>query len=77
MLLGNDGPIAMMQKLTVMKNEKLMSTTVRFSDADLHLIDCLKQKLGLGMIHIIRLAIRRLAESENLLPSNSALGKRQ
>ena len=77
MLLGNDGPIVLMQKLTVMKNEKLKSTTVRFSDSDLHLIDCLKQKLGLGMIHIIRLAIRRLAESENLLPSNSALGKRQ
>jgi hypothetical protein len=66
----------MMQELTVMKNEKLKSTTVRFSDTDLHLIDRLKQKLGLGMIHIIRLAIRRLAESENLLPSNSAPGKR-
>jgi hypothetical protein len=66
-----------MQKLTVMKNEKLKSTTVRFSDSDLHLIDCLRQKLGLGMIHIIRLAIRRLAESENLLPSNAALGERQ
>ncbi len=77
MLLGNDGPIVMMQELTVMKNEKLKSTTVRFSDEDLRLIDCLKQKLGLGMIHIIRLAIRRLAESENLLPSNCALGKRQ
>ncbi len=67
----------MMQKLTVMKNENLKSTTVRFSDTDLYVIDCLKQKLGLGMIHIIRLAIRRLAESENLLPSNSAPGKRK
>jgi hypothetical protein len=66
----------MMQELTVMKNEKLKSTTVRFSDTDLHLIDHLKQKLGLGMIHIIRLAIRRLAESENLPPSNAAPGKR-
>ena len=51
-----------------MKNEKLKSTTVRFTDSDLHLIDCLQQKLGLGMIHIIRFAIRRLAEDENLLP---------
>ena len=76
MLLGNDGPTVLMQESTVMKDEKLKSTTVRFSDSDLHLIDCLKQKLGLGMIHIIRLAIRRLAESENLLPSNSALDKR-
>jgi hypothetical protein len=67
-----------MQKLTVMKTDKLKSTTVRFTESDLHLIDCLREKLGLGMIHIIRLAIRRLAESENLLPSNnSALIKRQ
>jgi hypothetical protein len=65
-----------MQKLTAMKNEKLKSTTVRLSDSDRHLIDRLKQKLGLGMIHIIRLAIRRLAESENLLPSSSAFSKR-
>ena len=66
-----------MQKLTVMKTDKLKSTTVRFTNSDLHLIDCLREKLGLGMIHIIRLAIRRLAESENLLPSNnSALIKR-
>ena len=54
-----------------MKNEKLKSTTVRFTDSDLHLIDCLQEKLGLGMIHVIRLAIRRLAEIENLLPSAS------
>jgi hypothetical protein len=59
-----------------MKNEKLKSTTVRFTDSDLRLIDCLQEKLGLGMIHIIRLAIRRLAESENLPPSKSALGRR-
>ena len=51
-----------------MKNENVKSTTVRFTDSDLHLIDRLQEKLGLGMIHIIRLAIRRLAESENLLP---------
>jgi hypothetical protein len=65
-----------MQELTVMKNEKLKPTTVRFTDSDLHLIDCLQKKLGLRMIHIIRLAIRRLAENENLLPSNSAVKKR-
>ena len=53
-----------------MKNEKLKSTTVRFTGSDLHLIESLQEKLGLGMIHIIRLAIRRLAESENLPPSN-------
>jgi len=55
-----------MQKLRLMKNEKLKSTTVRFTDSDLYLIDSLQKKLGLGMIHVIRLAIRRLAESENL-----------
>jgi hypothetical protein len=59
-----------------MKNEKLKSTTVRFTDSDIFLIQCLQEKLGLGMIHIIRLAIRRLAESEHLLPSGSALRKR-
>ena len=59
-----------------MKNEKLKSTTVRFTDSDLDLIDRLQQKLGLGMIHIIRLAIRRLAESENLPPSPSIPKKR-
>jgi hypothetical protein len=76
MPLGNDRPIVLMQELSLMKNDRLKSTTVRFSDSDLNLIDCLQKKLGLGMIHIIRLAIRRLAESENLLPSNSALGVR-
>ena len=49
-----------------MTNDKLKSTTVRFTDADLHLIDCLRDKLGLGMIQVVRLAIRRLAEIENL-----------
>ena len=75
-LLGNDRLIVLMQELPLMKNDKLKSTTVRFSDSDLYFIDCLQKKLGLGMIHIIRLAIRRLAESENLLPSNSALRNR-
>jgi hypothetical protein len=60
----------------VMKNEKLKSTTVRFTDSDLHLVASLQDKLGLGMIHVIRLAIRRLAESENLQPLPSASKKR-
>jgi len=55
-----------------MNSEKLKSTTVRFTEADLYLIDCLREKLGLGMIHVVRLAIRRLAESESLLPPSSA-----
>jgi hypothetical protein len=59
-----------------MKNDKLKSTTVRFTDSDLHLIDCLQEKPELGTIHVIRLAIRHLAESENLPPSDSALRKR-
>src|SRR5260370_9279131 len=50
-----------------MKSEKLNSTTVRFTESDLYLIERLQEKLGLGKIHIIRLAIRRLAENENLL----------
>ena len=59
-----------------MKNENLKSTTVRFTDSDLHLIEDLREKLGLGMIHVIRFAIRRLAENEGLLPSPSAHKKR-
>ena len=49
--------------------DKLKSTTVRFTDSDLEIIACLEDKLGLGMIHVIRLAIRRLAEIENVLAS--------
>jgi len=60
-----------------MKNDTLKSTTVRFTDSDLDLIACLREKLGLGMIHIIRLAIRRLAESENLLSSPSPAAKKR
>ena len=52
-----------------MKKTKLKSTTVHFTESDIDLIEGLQQKLGLGMIHVIRLAIRRLAENENLLPS--------
>jgi hypothetical protein len=50
-----------------MKKTKLKPTTVHFTDSDLKFIERLQQKLGLGMIHVIRLAIRRLAETENLL----------
>jgi len=58
-----------------MKNEKLKSTSVRLTDSDLYLIDRLQEKLGLGMIHVIRLAIRRMAETENLQLSPSVLRK--
>lgn len=55
-----------------MRNEKLKSTTVRFTESDLHLLEALQEKLGLGMIHVIRLAIRRLAENENVVPFPAA-----
>ena len=51
------------------RKDKLKSTTVRFTDSDLEIIACLEDKLGLRMIHVIRLAIRRLAEIENVLAS--------
>jgi len=59
-------PSSNMVKIKQMRTDKLKSTTVRFTDADLHLIDSLQEKLGLGMIQVIRLAIRRLAEIENV-----------
>jgi antitoxin component of RelBE/YafQ-DinJ toxin-antitoxin module len=59
-----------------MKNETLKSTTVRFTESDLELVESLQEKLGLGMIHVIRLAIRRLAENENLLPFPATPKKR-
>lgn len=65
-----------LQDWTVIRNENLKSTTVRFTQSDLHLIESLQEKLGLGMIHVIRLAIRRLAESENLLTFPAAPKKR-
>jgi len=77
LLRGNDSPLVQLRESRAMKNEKLKSTTVRFTDSDLHLIECLQEKLGLGMIHIIRLAIRRLAESENLQPLPSTPKRRQ
>ncbi len=59
-----------------MSDERLKSTTVRFTDSDLRLLEGLQQKLGLGMVHVIRLAIRRLAESENLPPVPPGTKKR-
>ena len=53
------------------KGGKLKSTTVHFTDSDLHVIKSLQEKLGLGLIHVVRLAIRRLAEFENLHPHSS------
>ncbi len=51
------------------KKDKLKSTTVRFTESDLQIIARLQDKLGLGMIQVIRLAVRRLAEIENTLTS--------
>jgi hypothetical protein len=71
LLSGIDRPIIPLAESTVVKNEKLKSTTVRFKDSDLYLIERLQEKLGFGMIYVIRLAIRRLAETENLRSSPS------
>lgn len=77
MLLSNDWLIVhWLEYPVMMKNEKLKSTTVHFTESDLQLVESLREKLGLGMIHVIRLAIRRLAESENLLPFPAAQKKR-
>ena len=65
------------ERIRSYEERETQSTTVRFTDSDLHLIECLQEKLGLGMIHVIRLAIRRLAESENLSPLPSTPQKRQ
>ena len=59
-----------------MKNDKLKSTTVRFTDSDLYLIERLQEKLGLDMFHVIRLAVRHMAENENLRSSPSVPKKR-
>ena len=48
------------------KENKLKSTTVHFTDSDVQVLRALQDKLGLGLIHVIRLAIRRLAEAENI-----------
>jgi hypothetical protein len=47
-------------------DDRLKSTTVRFTGCDLKYLDKLQRKLGLGRIQVIRLAIRRLAEIENV-----------
>jgi len=48
------------------RKNKLRSTTVRFTSEDLQIIERLQRRLGLGMVQVIRLAIRRLAQLENL-----------
>ena len=48
-------------------SRRLISTTVRFSEDDLRYLQRLEQKLGIGRIHVLRFAIRRLAELEGLL----------
>jgi hypothetical protein len=63
---GNDTLVGNVVKVAAMTNGRLKSTTVRFTDTDLRLIDGLQDKLGLGMIQVIRLAIRRLAEIEKV-----------
>lgn len=52
-----------------MKKQKLRSTTVRFTKEDLHIIAMLQRRLGLGMVQVIRVAIRRLAQLESLVIS--------
>ena len=64
---GKDIPLVGVVKIRSMKKESLKATTIRFTESDLEIVESLQQKLGLGMIHVIRLAIRRLAETENLL----------
>lgn len=49
-----------------MTGEKLKSTTVRFTKEDFRIIGILQRKLGLGMVQVIRLAIRRLAQLEKV-----------
>jgi hypothetical protein len=63
LLLGNESTLPF---------EGMRSTTVRFTESDLYIIDCLQDRLGLGMIQVIRVAIRRLAEIENILTTHHA-----
>jgi hypothetical protein len=72
LLLGNDGLIVPLEDSRVMKNEKLRSTTVRFTESDRYLIRRLQKKLGIDMFRVIR----HLAENENLLSSSSVPKKR-
>jgi hypothetical protein len=48
------------------RKTKLKSTTVRSTTEDLHIIEQLECKLGLGMVQVIRIAIRRLAQLETI-----------
>jgi hypothetical protein len=48
------------------REDKLKPTTVRFTTEDLQIIERLERRLGLGMMQVIRLAIRRLAQLENI-----------
>ena len=66
---SNDTNSSGLWKETVTRKDKLKSTTVRFTASDLEIIACLEDKLGLGMIHVIRLAITCWAEIENVLAS--------
>jgi hypothetical protein len=59
-----------------MKKEKLRSTTVRFTKEDFHIIAMLQRRLGLGMVQVIRVAIRRLAQLESLVLSMPKLEDR-
>lgn len=51
-----------------MENDRLKSRTVHFTDSDLHLIERLQDKLGIDLFHVVRLAVKNLAENENLVP---------
>lgn len=75
LLSGIDGPIVPLEDSRVMKNDKLQSTALRFTDSDLYLIERLQEKLRLDMFHVIRLAVRHLAENENL-PSSPSVPKK-
>lgn len=69
---SNDSFRLLRFRLIMMPKEgKLKSTTVRFTIEDLQIIESLQRRLGLGMVQMIRLAIRRLAQLENVLPSHS------
>jgi hypothetical protein len=48
------------------KDRLIKSTTVNFTSSDLTLLDKLQKKLGLSMIAIIRLGIRKLADDNRI-----------
>ena len=45
---------------------RVKTTTVRFWESDLDYLQKLQEKLGLGRMQVIRLAIRKLAELEDI-----------